>query len=278
MRIGSLQCDFQKRFYVMGILNVTPDSFSDGGQYCDPGSAMDRVHEMIAEGVDLIDIGGESTRPGAECVSPEEEWARVGPVIQRIRQEAQIPLSIDTRKASVASKAVEAGVNLINDVSGGQFDIDMATVVQTTRLPYVVMHMRGIPTTMKQEAIYQDVVSEVNQELGQRIRSLLDQGVSQSQLILDPGLGFAKTAEQSWQLLSRLETLQKWGCPLLVGWSNKSFINSIIKDNNQGKLEVNLAIAAVARSKGAGLIRVHHVAPTVKVRKVMEILEIHQAA
>ena len=273
MQIGTLKCDFKKRFYVMGILNVTPDSFSDGGQYNDPGRAIDRVHEMIAEGVDMIDVGGESTRPGAKLLPYEEEIQRIQPAIKRIRQEVDVPLSIDTRKSQVAHVALDEGVDMVNDVSAATFDPEMAYLVKEKGAPIVLMHMRGSPETMQSQTDYGDVAFEVKEYLQGRIQALVAQGVKKGQIIVDPGFGFAKDPGHNWQLMNRLETFQELGCPLLIGVSNKSFINKTFGDSFQGKLEVNLALAVAARLKGAGMIRVHQVAPTVKIRKAMEALE-----
>ncbi|OGQ33276.1 MAG: dihydropteroate synthase [Deltaproteobacteria bacterium RIFCSPHIGHO2_02_FULL_50_15] len=273
MKIGPLQCDFKKRFYVMGILNVTPDSFSDGGAYHDPERAMDRVREMIAHGVDIIDIGGESTRPGAPGVSLEEELRRVQPVLKKIRQESNIPLSIDTRKAEVAQRALEAGTDMVNDVSAATFDPEMVSVVKKWGVPLVVMHSRGDPKTMASLADYGDVVLEVVRYLRQRVLDLTSQGVPFDKLILDPGLGFAKKPEHNWQILHRLELLCQLPQPILIGHSNKSFISNILGNKPHQLHDGNIAVAVLARMKGAGMIRVHEVASMVRVRRVMEAYE-----
>ncbi len=263
----------------MGILNVTPDSFSDGGRFTDVASAVLHAERMIAEGADIIDIGGESTRPGAEKVSAEEELLRVIPVIEAIRKRLgkEIILSIDTYKAVVAGEAVKAGVNYINDVSGLQLDISMAKVAAEAKVPIVITHMRGIPKTMQQgKIIYMDVIGDIADFFVKQINILEKQGVPKENIILDPGFGFGKTVEQNLEIVKRLREFKKFGMPLLIGVSRKSTIEKIIAEVLHKetvpteRLEGSLAALAAAVLNGADIVRVHDVWET---RKFLAVLD-----
>ena len=209
------------RTLVMGILNLTPDSFADGGRYFAYGDALNRAHEMIAEGVDIIDVGGESTRPGAERVSESEEIDRVVPIITEL-VELGATVSIDTMRTATARAAIAAGAQYVNDVSGGLADKDMASLVAANPgIQYIAMHWRGHSNEMQNLAVYKDVVREVKNELEERVEGLMKSGVSADQIILDPGIGFAKTAEHNWELLRNLDRIALLGFPLLVGASRK---------------------------------------------------------
>jgi dihydropteroate synthase len=268
------------RICVVGVLNVTPDSFSDGGRYRSVDEAVAHGLAMRAAGADLIDIGGESTRPGAARVDPDEEKKRVLPVIEALAAE-NVPLSIDTWHSAVAAAALEAGVTVVNDVSGGLVDPDMAAVVRAAGCPWILMHWRGYSDRMNELARYTDVVAEVRSELAERVDAALAAGVSQSQLVLDPGLGFAKTAEHNWALLAALDTLVASGLPVLVGASRKSFLGRLLAGSDSASRPVDereaatTAITAYCAGAGAWGVRVHEVAPSVDAALAMAA--IHRA-
>ena len=245
---------------VMGILNVTPDSFSDGGQFDSSVAAITRGLEMVAEGADIIDIGGESTRPGAQRTSQEQELERTIPVVTALAEQGVV-VSIDTMRAEVARAAVEAGATYINDVSGGLADEKMAKVIASNpKVQYIVMHWRGHSKNMQELAIYKDVVKEVKEELDERVTSLLKAGVSNEQIILDPGIGFAKESEHNWQILQNIDRIQLLGYPLLVGVSRKRFLGELInaKDPNEREAATIALTTELARLKVWG-VRTHAV-------------------
>jgi dihydropteroate synthase len=268
--------DWGDRTYLMGVLNVTPDSFSDGGEFQTVTAALDRAIQMVADGVDIIDIGGESTKPGAAPVDAATESARVIPVIAAIRQHpviSQIPISIDTVKSSVARSAVAAGADLINDVSGGVADPQMFGLVAKLQVPYILMHMRGTPTTMQQLTEYSDIVGEMITFFETQIDRAIQTGVDRSQLILDPGIGFAKTYQQSIELIRQLDKFQVLDLPLLVGVSRKSFIGKILdKPNPQQRIWGTAAACCAAIAGGADILRVHDVAEMVDVSLVADVM------
>jgi len=256
------------RIVVMGVLNVTPDSFSDGGRYADPGSAVAHARQLVAEGADLIDVGGESTRPGAVRVAAEEEARRVLPVIGELAA-AGLTVSVDTYRASVAEAALDAGARIVNDVSGGLGDPDMARVVRDAGCPWVLMHWRGHSADMAALAHYDDVVADVRTELLTRVDEALAAGVAASQLVLDPGLGFAKNAGHNWALLAHLEAFTSTGLPVLIGSSRKSFLGSLLAGPDgrvrptSGREAATTALTLYAALNGAWGVRVHEVAPNV---------------
>lgn len=244
---------------VMGVLNVTPDSFSDGGRYLDLADAVAHGVAMHERGADIVDVGGESTRPGASRVEPSVEAARVAPVIRELVA-AGVPVSVDTMRAEVASAALEAGASIVNDVSGGLADPAMASVVASARVPYVLMHWRGHSRQMDQLAVYDDVVRDVRDELCAQVDAALAAGVSSDDIVLDPGLGFAKNATHNWQLLHRLDELLALGFPVLVGASRKRFLGSLLGDRPPGGREdATAAVSALAAFLGAWGVRVHDV-------------------
>lgn len=252
------------RCVVMGVLNVTPDSFSDGGRYLDPADAIEHGIAMWRRGADLIDVGGESTRPGAERVTPEVETARTVGVIRALA-DAGVPVSVDTTRARVAEAALDAGALLVNDVSGGLADPDMAKVVAERRVPWVLMHWRGHSKDMTSLAHYTDVVTDVRDELSDRVDAALAAGVSPDALVLDPGLGFAKHAEHDWALLQRIDVLCKLGFPVLVGASRKRFLGRLLAGPDgkprppDGREVATAAISALAAAAGVWGVRVHDV-------------------
>lgn len=242
---------------VMGILNITPDSFADGGKYNNFESAIRRGQEMIAEGVDIIDIGGESTKPGAERITLEEELHRVIPVVRELSQ-LGIKISIDTMRSEVARKAIEVGASIINDVSGGLADPEMLTTVASLELPYIAMHWRGHSKDMNSQAVYKDVVSEVIEELQERITASLDAGIKKDNLIIDPGIGFAKDADHNWAIIDSISTFVDLGYPVLVGASRKRFLGG---DNPDLREAATIALTQRLSTTGIWAIRVHSVKP-----------------
>ncbi len=248
---ASLRLDQTTR--IMGILNITPDSFSDGGSYTSVERAVAHAMQMVEEGADMIDIGGESTRPGHEPVSEEEELNRVLPVIQALQQQMpHLPLSIDTYKAEVARQAIEAGAHIINDVWGGMADERMFDVVATLGCPYILMHNRY-------NMDYNDLATDVRNDLEQRIQHALAAGIAPQQIILDPGIGFAKTGEHNLELMRRLDELHPLGYPLLLGTSRKRFIRSVLDAAPDDVVEGTLATTALGIAQGCQIIRVHDV-------------------
>jgi len=256
------------RIVVVGVLNVTPDSFSDGGRYSGLDAAVEHAITMRAEGADLIDVGGESTRPGAQRVDATEEIRRVLPVITELARMG-IPTSVDTYRAAVASAALEAGAVVVNDVSGGLGDPEMSAVVRAADCPWILMHWRGHSATMQQLAHYSDVVSDVRLELSQRVDAAVAAGVDPQNLVIDPGLGFAKTAAHNWALLAHLPELQSIGLPVLVGASRKSFLGSLLADTDDKPRDVDhrehatTAITTHLALHEVWGVRVHEVGPSV---------------
>lgn len=247
------------RCVVMGVVNVTPDSFSDGGRYLDRQDAVVHGVAMYKRGADVIDIGGESTRPGAQRIEAAEEIARVVPVIRALVAEG-VPVSVDTMRASVAVAALEAGASIVNDVSGGLADPEMAAVVAAARVPYVLMHWRGHSTEMDSLARYDDVVTDVRSELLERVEAALAAGVAESSIVLDPGLGFAKLGDHNWELLQRLDELVELGFPVLVGASRKRFLGTLLGNRPpDGREDATAAVSALAAFNGAWGVRVHDV-------------------
>lgn len=248
----------------MGILNVTPDSFSDGGLWLDPKAAVAHALQMIEEGADIIDVGGESTRPGAAEVSEEEELRRILPVVGAIKDSADVLISIDTRKAAVARRAVEAGAHIINDTMGEPSDKSIDEVAADTGAGIVLMHSRGTPATMRDLTEYPDVVVHVRDFLERRAAELEAKGVSSSSIALDPGIGFAKTPDQNLSLLRRLREITDLRWPVLVGTSRKSFIGAVLDLPEDERLEGTIATTVAAVLSGAMIVRVHDVKPVVR--------------
>ena len=246
---------------IMGILNVTPDSFADGGRHNDFESAVARGLEMIAEGVDIIDIGGESTRPGADRVSETEELERTIPVITELAKHGA-RMSIDTMRASTAEAAIKAGASIINDVSGGLADPDMLQTAAQLQVPYIAMHWRGQSKDMNSKAIYNDVVNDVISELQERITAALDAGIKANNLIIDPGLGFAKDADHNWKIIDSIDSFVELGYPVLIGASRKRFLGGDSPDERE---QATIALTQRLATTGVWAVRVHSVKPNKEV-------------
>ena len=255
---------------LMGILNVTPDSFSDGGRFFDRGTAVRRLEELANEGADIIDVGGESTRPGSLAVSEEEELSRVLPVIEAAAG-LDVPISIDTTKSAVAEAALDAGAEIINDISGLRFDPQLARRAARSGAGLVLMHIRGQPRTMQDDIHYDDLVGEIAGELGESLERALGAGCEPDRLVLDPGIGFGKTAEQNLVLINRLGRIADLGYPVLVGPSRKSFIGKMLGLDVSDRLEASVAACVVALLRGARIFRVHDVRPT---RRALDMAEL----
>lgn len=254
-----LGMEFGKRTYLMGILNVTPDSFSDGGNFSDKEKAISHAREMISEGVDIIDVGGESTRPGAKEISIEEELDRVIPVISKLKNENSI-ISIDTRKSAVAEKAIEAGAKIINDVSGGRFDENMALVAARHNVPIIIMHMKGTPENMQNDPVYDDLIYEILKYFEESIEAMIKAGVKKENIILDPGIGFGKTLDHNLEILNRLDEFKCFSLALCIGVSRKSFIGRILNEENpKNRDDGTSAAVALAISRKVDIIRIHNI-------------------
>lgn len=272
------------RTYLMGVLNVTPDSFSDGGQFNTTETAFKRALNLVAAGADILDIGGQSTRPGAAEVSLDEELSRVVPVVQALRKAegrrnkegilpSEIVISVDTTRSQVAKAAVEAGADIVNDISGATFDPDMLSVVAKLGVPVVLMHLRGTPQTMQQLTDYQDLIGEISGFLQSRIEAAIAAGIDKTHIVIDPGIGFAKTYNQNLQILRNLSTFRALGCPLLVGPSRKSFIGHIL-DQPDPKARVwgTAAACCGAIANSADILRIHDVREMADVCRVADTI------
>lgn len=261
---GAKQYDLSSRTHIMGVVNVTPDSFSDGGRYLSPEQAVHRALDLVAQGADFIDVGGESTRPkghtygkGAEPVSASEELKRILPVIEALVNRTDIPISVDTYKADVAREALGAGAVLVNDISGFRFDPGMADVVGQMDGSAVLMHTRGTPQMMQSNPVYEDLFAEIIDSLRDSLRHAKEHGVDQ--ILIDPGIGFGKGQEDNLRLIAGLDRFQQLGCPVLVGPSRKSFIGNILRLPVNDRLEGTMAAVAACVLRGAHVVRVHDV-------------------
>lgn len=252
---------------VVGVLNVTPDSFSDGGRFFDPARARERAVQIQEEGADVLEIGAESTRPGAQAINPDEEWRRLQPVLEGLRGRLRIPVALDTRHGRVARKGLDAGIEIVNDV-GCARDADLLAAVAESSAGLVVMHTRGEPANMMEFARYDDLVTEVRGELSQACERARAQGVAGERIGWDPGFGFAKTPEQNWALLQALSAFSEGEYPLMVGLSRKRFLREIAGESEDPLRAASVAAAALAAERGALLIRVHDVAATVAALRV----------
>ncbi|MEC4684582.1 MAG: dihydropteroate synthase [Nitrospirota bacterium] len=265
--------DFSQKTYVMGILNVTPDSFSDGGQFLDGSSAIERALRMEAEGADIIDIGGESTRPGSEPVSLEQELRRTVPVIEAIAGRLRIPVSIDTYKSEVARRAIEAGAAMVNDISGLRFDPEMAPTLSQYDVALVLMHIKGTPRNMQKNPVYTDLFPEITDYLKEGINIATECGIAKERIVIDPGIGFGKTLEHNLQIINNLDRLSPLCRPVLIGASRKSFIGRILNNAPASeRLEGTASAVAISVMKGANIVRVHDVREMARVVKVADAI------
>jgi len=254
---------------IVGIVNVTPDSFSDGARFLDPVKAVDLALRLANEGAEILDFGGESTRPGAEPVAADEEWRRVGPVLKALRPKIAAKISIDTYKPEIAAKALAAGADMVNDVTGLR-DPRMIAIAAKERAPVVVMHMQGEPRTMQKEPRYGDVVAEILAFLEERTKAAMAGGIDRQAIVVDPGLGFGKRPEHNTEILRRLNEFRRLGFPTMVGTSRKSFLGAFGGGDPGQRLEASLATAVLAVERGADLVRVHDVAATAKALRVTD--------
>lgn len=268
---GSVTFDLSERTHIMGIVNVTPDSFSDGGQFLDVDWAVDHALKMIDEGVDFIDVGGESSRPGSDPVSIVEEAKRVIPVIERLTAKSRVPISIDTYKSEVAEKALEAGAVMVNDISAMTFDARMLEVAVNKKASVVLMHMKGSPKTMQVNPEYDDVVAEVRQHLAAQAKRAVERGIEQ--VIIDPGIGFGKSLYHNLSLIKNLKEFGELGFPILVGPSRKSFIGRLLDLPVNERLEGTAAAVTACILNGAAIVRVHDVKEMKRVAKVADALK-----
>jgi len=278
---GSQSLEIGRRTLIMGIINITPDSFSDGGKFLSTESAVAQGEKLVQEGADILDIGGESTRPFATAVSKESELRRVLPVIEKLAASVNIPISIDTTKAGVASQAIEAGASIINDISAMRDDPEMAGVVKKNKVPIILMHMQGTPKNMQINPSYADLLAEIKLFLAQAVEKAVQNGIKRSQIIIDPGIGFGKTVYHNLLLLKNLKKLSEFDLPILIGSSRKAFIRDLIKPETQKIMEPlrpevktgTQATLAAAVLNGAQLVRVHDVAETVITLKIIDAIK-----
>ncbi|MBN1351242.1 dihydropteroate synthase [candidate division KSB1 bacterium] len=256
----------------MGILNTTPDSFYDGGLYQNHHLAFEHALKMVENGADIIDIGGESSRPGSDPVAAEDELKRVIPVIKLIRKETDAAISIDTTKSAVAKAALDAGANIINDISALSYDPQMADVAQKSGAPVILMHIKGTPKSMQDHPFYSDVISEICSYLQSRIEYAVESGIKKSKIIIDPGIGFGKRVEDNFEIINSLTRFKNIGCPVLVGPSRKSFIGAVLNVPPRDRKAGTTAAVAVSIVNGADIIRVHDVYEMAQVAKMVDLL------
>lgn len=267
-KFGDVTYDLGKRTYVMGVLNVTPDSFSDGGKYMDPEAAVSHALQMEKDGADFIDVGGMSTRPGAAEVSEKEELARVLPVLKKLSASVKIPISVDTYRSSVAEEALKNGASIINDISGFNFDPEMPKVISKYKASVILMHIKGTPADMQKNPHYDDLIAEVLLYLEKSVWKANIEGIEQ--LIVDPGFGFGKTLEHNLMLIKNLHEIKKLDCPVMVGVSRKSLINKIYESNPDDRLEGTITLNTIAAINGTNILRVHDVLPAARMAKVID--------
>lgn len=265
--------DLSKKTHIMGILNMTPDSFSDGGLFLDEDKALVHARKMVDEGADIIDIGGESTRPGAKPVTAQEEKKRVISLIEKLSREIQVPISIDTYKSEVAKAALEAGARIINDISGFRFDQGMAKLAAEKETPVIIMHMKGTPLEMQDMPSYSSVMSEVYCFLKDRIEYAVSAGIRHEKIIVDPGIGFGKRISDNLEILNDIDELKGLGCPILMGTSRKSFIGKILDLPEGERLEGTAATIAVGMLKGVHILRIHDVGPMVRFTRMLDAIK-----
>lgn len=260
LQVNGKEFTLGPKTWIMGVLNITPDSFSDGGQYLDKDKAIEQGLRLIEEGSDIIDIGGESTRPGSDPIPAEEEIRRIIPVIQALREKTKALISVDTTKSEVARAALDAGADIINDISSLRFDSGMAPLAAERDVPVILMHMKGMPKTMQVDPYYEDVLLEVKSFLEKRIHEAQAAGIRRERIIIDPGIGFGKRLEDNLALINKLHVLGELDRPILIGTSRKSFIGNILDLPPQERLEGSIASSILSMAHGAHILRVHDVA------------------
>jgi dihydropteroate synthase len=271
---GSFSLDFSKKTHIMGILNVTPDSFSDGGIHFSKSGAVDHALRMVDEGADILDIGGESTRPGSEPVTLDEEFRRTLPVIEALHHRISVPISIDTYKSEVALRALQAGASMVNDISGMTFDPEMPKVISRFKVPVVLMHIKGTPKDMQKNPVYEALIPEITDYFRTCIRNAGESGVPENMIILDPGIGFGKTFEHNLEIINNLDRFAVLQRPLLIGPSRKAFLGKILGGlPPQERLEGTASAVAISIIKGAHLVRVHDVREMARVAKVADAIK-----
>lgn len=276
-RARQFSFEFPRPALVMGIVNVTPDSFSDGGRFLDAEKAVQHALALVAQGADILDIGGESTRPGAEPVNETEELRRVIPVIEQLAPRVRVPLSVDTVKPAVARAALAAGASIVNDIAANRPDDALWRIVAEAGAGYICMHMQGTPPTMQTAPRYDDVVREVGEFFAERLQRLAAVGVTTEQVALDPGIGFGKTLEHNLQLLANLGSFKQFRRPLMLGVSRKSFLGRIVTAESDQRLPGSLACACLALESGVQIVRTHDVAETVQAVRVTEAILQHRS-
>jgi dihydropteroate synthase len=266
--------DFSEKTFIMGILNITPDSFSDGGSFIKADTAVEHAINMVEEGADIIDIGGESTRPGSDAITVSEELERVIPVIEKLSGRIRVPISIDTYKAGVAQKAIDAGASIVNDISGLRSDPDMPGVVSRNEVPVVIMHIKGTPKNMQTNPIYGNLIEEIIEYLGESIAIAEKAGIHDEKIIVDPGIGFGKTFEDNLEIIKELSKFKRLGKPLLIGTSRKAFIGKVLGDAPVGdRVEGTSAAVAISIMNGADIVRVHDVKEMKRVAIVSDAIK-----
>jgi dihydropteroate synthase len=271
LRLPSHTLVLGERTLIMGVLNVTPDSFSDGGKFRKPDAALDRALEIERTGADILDIGGESTRPGSKPLHPSEELKRVLPVLKALRGKLKIPISIDTQKASVAHAAISAGAEIVNDISALCFDAELAGIVAQEKVAIILMHMRGKPHTMQKGPFARDVMRDVTKGLWEVLRRAKHAGIERSRILLDPGIGFGKNHKQNFEILARLPELAQFKCPIVVGTSRKTFIGATLGNTPANERSLGTAATVVASILGgAHIVRVHDVKEMTQVAKIAD--------
>lgn len=272
LKIGQRVLDLYTRSYLMGVLNVTPDSFSDGGRFFKLEEAVKQGLKLAEEGADIIDIGGESTRPGSEPVPIDEELRRVIPVIEELYKEIQVPISIDTYKSRVAKEALDSGALMVNDISGLRFDPEMKKVVAEYDVPVILMHIQGTPRNMQENPKYDNLIGNLKSYLKDSISIAEEAGISEDKIIVDPGIGFGKTLDDNLRILKNLSEFRSLGKPVMIGVSRKSFIGKILDLPTDKRLEGSLAALAVAIMNGANILRVHDVKESKRVAKLVDAI------
>ena len=272
VKVGKTEMNFGERTYVMGVLNVTPDSFSDGGKFLNEDAAVSRGIKMVENGADIIDIGGESTRPGAKPVGAEEELKRVVPVVEKLAAKIDKPISVDTYKSEVARRALDAGAALVNDISALRMDDDMAPLLAERDAPVILMHMRGTPQNMQENPTYKSVMGEIISFLRERLQLARSKGIKMENILVDPGIGFGKTVQHNLEILRKLVELKSLGCPVVVGTSRKSFIGHTLDLPVEERLEGTAATVALSAANGANIVRVHDVKEMVRVVRMTDAI------